>query len=187
MPTSKHRRKAGGKTVKHPGRGKPPREWSPSPAMLAWRTFSNVYCRPFHQQWPGHPAGELLDIVSAGLFDADTRTFHTANKVEMFIKFLEPFEEQDETLVSRTPEQAEAALAFLVEQNMVVVEDELIAIHPRFADVLNPPLAQVDANAGEVSAVSPVFGCLWGLPNDPHALPQRLGEQSCFDRPPPLG
>ena len=118
MPPSKHRRKAGGKSVKHPGRGKPPREWPPSAAMLAWRTFSDAYCRPFHQQWPGHPAGELLDIVSAGLFDADTRTFYTADKAEIFAEFLEPFEEEDGTSVTRTPEQAEAALAFLVEQAM---------------------------------------------------------------------
>ena len=146
MPQSKHRRKAGGKSVKHPGRGKPPREWPLSPAMLAWRTFSDAYCRPFHQQWPGHSAGELLDIVSDPLFDPDTRTFHTANKAEIFTEFLEPFEEEDGTSVTRTPAQAEVALAFLVEQAMVVVEDELIAIHPRFADVLNPPLAQADAN-----------------------------------------
>ncbi len=43
--------------------------------------------------------------------------------------------------------------AFLVEQDMVVVEDELIAIHPRFADMLNPLLAQADANGGQVSVV----------------------------------
>jgi hypothetical protein len=36
-------------------------------------------------------------------------------------------------------------LAFLVEQAMVVLEDELTSIHPRFANVLNPPLAQADA------------------------------------------
>ncbi len=40
--------------------------------------------------------------------------------------------------------------AFLVEQDMVVVEDERIAIHPPFADVLTPLLAQADANAGQV-------------------------------------
>ena len=153
MPQSKHRRKAGGRSVKHPGRGKPPRELPPSPAMPAWRTFSNAYCRPFHQQWPDHPAGELLDIVSADLFDPDTRTFHTANKTEVFTEFLEPFEEEDGTSITRTPAQAEAALAFLVEQAMVVVEDERIAIHPRFADVLIPPLAQADANASLVSIV----------------------------------
>jgi hypothetical protein len=50
--------------------------------------------------------------------------------------------------------QAAAALAFLVEQHMVVVENKLrVAIHPRFADVLNPPLARVDANESQVSAV----------------------------------
>jgi hypothetical protein len=36
---------------------------------------------------------------------------------------------------------------------MVVVEDELIAIHPHFVDVLAPLLAQADANAGRVSVV----------------------------------
>ena len=113
--------------------------------MVAWRTFFNAYCRPFHQQWPDHPAGELLDIVSADLFDPDTRTFHTANKTEIFTEFLELFEKEDGTFVTRTPAQAEAALAFLVEQDMVVVEDERIAIHPHFADVLNPPVVQADA------------------------------------------
>lgn len=120
MPTSKHRRKAGGKSVKHPGRGKPPREWPPSPAMLAWRTFSDAYCRPFHQQWPGHPACELLDIVSAGLFDADTRTLHTANKAEMFLTFLQPLEDEDGSPVIRTPEQAEAALALGLREGQAI-------------------------------------------------------------------
>ncbi len=53
------------------------------------------------------------------------------------------FEEEDGTSVTRSPAQA-----FLVEQAMVVVEDERISIHPRFADVLNPPVAQVDADVG---------------------------------------
>jgi len=88
MPTSKHRRKAGGKSLRHPGRGKLPRERPLSPAMLAWRTFSNAYCRLLHQQWPDDPAGDLLDIVSDVLFGPDMRTFHTANKAEMFLAFM---------------------------------------------------------------------------------------------------
>ncbi len=155
MPQSKHRRKAGGKSVKHPGRGKPPREPPPSAEMVVWDKFSSAYNRPFHRQWSDNPggAGEMLDIVSAAVMDMRAVAFRTADKSEIFTEFLEPFEKEEGTSVTRTPEQAEAALAFLVEQDMVVVEDERIAIHPRFADVLNLPLAQVDANAGQVSVV----------------------------------
>jgi hypothetical protein len=135
MPTSKHRRKAGGKSIKHPGRGKLPRERPPSPDMVVWGRFSSAYNRPFHRQWPDNPGGvgEMVDIVSAAVLDMRAVAFRAVDKSETFTEFLEPLEDEDGTSVTRTPEQAEAALAFLVEQAMVVVVGELISIHPRFS------------------------------------------------------
>ena len=164
MPQSKHRRKAGGKSVKHPGRGKASRELPPSPAMLAWRTFSNAYCRPFHRQWPGHPAGELLDIVSAGLFDADMRIFHTVNKVEIFTAFLQPFEEEDGTSVTRTPARLQRPLdgadAFSAVIGQRLVRGVAAAI---LAQPLEQCLADVGFAIGDLS--SPTLDLDPGLPD----------------------
>jgi hypothetical protein len=132
---------------------------------VVWDRFSSAYNRSFHRQWPDNPGGigEVVDIVSAAVLDMRAVAFRTADKSEIFTEFLEqPFEEEDGTSVTRTPKQAEAALAFLVEQAMVVVKDELISIHPRFADVLNPPSAQADANESPVSTEWPVLRWLWG-------------------------
>src|SRR6195952_3054885 len=76
MPRSKHRRKKGGKAIKRPGHGKPPREM-PLPAdTIAFMRFGEIYRVPFHAAWPDHQAGYMVDLVSDAGFDFVTRTFH---------------------------------------------------------------------------------------------------------------
>jgi hypothetical protein len=50
MPRSKHRRKPGGKAVRHPGRGTP-REPALSPEDVLWQRFTDAYTRPFHEKY----------------------------------------------------------------------------------------------------------------------------------------
>ena len=62
----------------------------------------------------------------------------------------------------RTLAQADADLAFLVKQHMVVVADEMVSIHPRLADVLTPLLAQADANESQFSTELWTVTSGWG-------------------------
>ena len=47
MPVSKHRRKRGGKSVRHPGRGKVPTIPPLPPDLQAWQKFRDGYIAPF--------------------------------------------------------------------------------------------------------------------------------------------
>jgi len=152
--------------VKRPGSNRPERRspitaseaaWIKS-SEEAWRRFSDEYRGPFHKAWPDgvRGAGLMLDVVSDALFDPDTLTFPAVNKAEIFSTYLEPLEGEDESLGDLTPEGADAALRFLVDQNMVVVEGDMISIHPRFADVLTSSPAPPDAIDGPVSTPEPV-------------------------------
>jgi hypothetical protein len=146
MPKSKHRRKAGGKSVQHPGRSRS--HDSPlsvaeldeisSPPVTAFDKilgrYFDAYLGPFHQQ--AHPeceyAGELLDLVSDATFDPATPAFHTANKTELLQTFISRTEIKDGCEISRTLEEAETALHYLAEKEMVVVDGDAVSTHPRF-------------------------------------------------------
>jgi hypothetical protein len=147
MPRPKHRHKAGGKSVK--GSGQNMRVSSPTltASDRAWVLFNVAYKKTFFQEWPTHEtAAFLLDIVSDQIFDPDTLAYITARKDKVFSAFVEPFEDEDGNLLTQSTEDAEAALDFLVEQNMVVVDGDTISLHPRFADVLTGPPASGDVN-----------------------------------------
>jgi hypothetical protein len=159
MPRSKHRRKAGGKSVKRPGHNKPWREAPLTAVQAAWQRFGDAYLRPFHRQWRDREqAGYMLDLVAEAIFDPDRFTFHAAEKEAVLPAFLAPSEEDDRTPVNWTPEDADAALRFLIEENMVVMDGNLISIHPRFLDVLAGSPALVDANKGQNLTSSPIYG-----------------------------
>ncbi len=135
MPRSKHRRKAGGKAVKRPGHGKPPREMPLSANVIAFRRFSEIYGAPFHVAGPAHQAAHfMLDLVADAGFNSFTRTFNAISKDALFADFMEPLEEEDGSPLAFTLDQAAAALAFLVEQDMVVVDGDQVLIPPRFVD-----------------------------------------------------
>jgi hypothetical protein len=151
MPRPKHRRKPGGKSVKHPGRGKPGWELPMTASEAALQKFTDTFCRPFHQQWRERDerVSYMLDLVAEAIFDPDAPTFRTFNKNVVLPTFLAPFEEEDGSSVTWTPEDADAALSVLAQQEMVVIDGDLISIHPRFAGVMDDPLTQADANGSQ--------------------------------------
>jgi hypothetical protein len=117
--------------------------------------YVRAYVVPFHKQWIGRTdgAGFLLDLAADAFFDpADPTQFQTASKRAVFYAFLEPpafdlpLDENSPQLPSLTQEDAERALAFLVEQTMVVVDGDAVSIHPRFGDILNQSPPQGDLN-----------------------------------------
>lgn len=156
MPRSKHRRKPGGKSVRHPGRGKPARDWSRSPAMQAWDAFSSGYNGPFHAAFPraSLDAGFLLDLIAEACFDVDRRELRPTDKATVFAGFMEPFEAEAEWDQGSPPaphetiESAEAALSFLAGQGMVEVAGDRISVPARFIPAEPAPAAP--GPAGEV-------------------------------------
>jgi len=115
MPTSKHRRKPGGKSVAHPDRGKPP----PRVEVHVDRLQRTV-ARPFYRQFGNdHPAGFMLDLALEVLADAPG-----ASRAGITAEFL-----QEEN----TAQQADEAWAFLVAQEIVTVDGDTVMLHPRFA------------------------------------------------------
>jgi hypothetical protein len=151
MPRSKHWRKPGGKSVKHPGRGKPGFELPMTASEAALPKFTDAFCRPFHQQWRERDerVSYMLDLVAEAIFDPDSVTFLTFNENAVLPTFLAPFEEEDGSSVTWTLEDADAALSVLARQEMVVIDGDLISIHPRFAGVMDDPLTQADANGSQ--------------------------------------
>lgn len=129
MPRSKHRRKPGGKSVRHPGRNKP--RWPPprSAATIRWEQYYDEIAAPFYRQ--SHPecdyAGELLDLITDAVYNAETPQFRPADKDLLFAEFVEPHEREDGTELVRTLEEAETALRYLVKLDLVVDEDGMVS------------------------------------------------------------
>ena len=131
MPRSKHRRKPGGKAVAHPGRGKT-RELPLSPEDVLWRRFVDGYTRPFHEKYGDSAfggAGDMLDLIEEGAFVATgSGRLQPVSKAAVFREFVVPLDLEDD-VPARDPE---AALAFLVEQGMVEVAGDTIAVPASF-------------------------------------------------------
>jgi hypothetical protein len=113
-------------------------EISPPPVTAFDRIlgrYFDAYLGPFHQQ--AHPecdyAVELLDLVSDATFDPATPTFRSASKTELLQTFISRIETKDGREISRTLEEAEAALRYLTEKEMIVVDGDVVSTHPRFA------------------------------------------------------
>ena len=149
MPRSKHRHKAGGKSVARPGQRQTVRVRPVSAAEAAWDKFGDAYYGPFHKRWPNHEAGYLLDIISDDVFNAGTASFRSASKKAVFDRFLEPLSDFDGSVEILSPAQADAALAFLIQEEMIVIDGDAISVHPRFQDVMTRPLADDGAREGQ--------------------------------------
>src|SRR5271166_2825935 len=144
MPRSKHRRKPGGKAVKHPGRvrGKLLRMPSEMEAEIdLWQRFEAGYTVPFHENFPDDPldAGYMLDLISDAAFvPVGSGVLQPVSRVDVFRQFTRPLDEDlspregDPPPKHEAPESAEAALTFLVGQGMVVVADDEITVPARF-------------------------------------------------------
>jgi hypothetical protein len=126
MPFSKHRRKPGGKSVRHPERRKlgtqPLEMLADTPEKARWRRFAEGYTVPFHAKRDGEPldASRLLEIIAAEAFEtfdpATDEALWLVSKVEAFRLFTDCEEPGHEV------EDAEAALRFLEQEGMVEVE-----------------------------------------------------------------
>jgi hypothetical protein len=131
MPRSKHRRKPGGKAVRHPGRGTP-KEPAPSPEDVLWHRFTDGYTRPFHEKYGDSAAGGagyMLDLIEEGVFVATGGgCLKPVSKAAVFREFMVSSDLEDEM----PARDAETALAFLVDQGMVEVTGDEITVPARF-------------------------------------------------------
>jgi hypothetical protein len=99
MPRSKHRRKPGGKAVKHPGRVRGTLLRMPSEMKAEidlWQRFDAGYTAPFHASFPDHPldAGYMLDLISEAAFVSDgSGALQPASRADVFRQFTRPLED----------------------------------------------------------------------------------------------
>jgi hypothetical protein len=132
MPVSKHRRKPGGKSVRHPGRGKVPTIPPLPPDLQAWRKFHDGYIAPFRAALEGNTvAHEILDLIADRAWQYNA-PLQAVSKAEVLRELAQPI---DELCPGRTAEEVERALAFLVEQGMVDVAGDQISVPTRFQQV----------------------------------------------------
>jgi hypothetical protein len=134
MPVSKHRRKPGSKSVRHPGRSprKAPAIPPLPPEMRAWEKFRDGYTAPFFAATEGDTvAHEVLDMIADRAWHYNA-PLQAVSKAEVLREMAQPI---DALCPGRTTEEVERALAFLVEQGMVEVEGEQITVPARFQQV----------------------------------------------------
>ena len=132
MPVSKHRRKRGGKSVRHPGRGKVPTIPPLPPDLQAWRKFHDGYIAPFRAALEGNTvAHEILDLIADRAWQYNA-PLQAVSKAEVLREMAQPI---DELCPGRTAEEVERALAFLVEHGMVEVVGDQITVPARFQQV----------------------------------------------------
>jgi hypothetical protein len=135
MPKSKHRRKAGGKSIKHPGRVRQLRERA---ERSAERQFIERYGHAFYRQFPNETAaGFMVDLLSDTVqFNGEVVESKPIAKAELFRRFVDPagVPDTDDEIEVYTLETAETALAFLGEHGMAEVSGDEVAVPDRFLD-----------------------------------------------------
>ena len=129
MPRSKHRRKPGGKSVRHPGRGKAPKPLPLDAEAEAYRQMIHAVAAPFHEQ-TGYdaPAGYLLDLALDEFWVRPS-----ISRIAITSHFLQSVEDEDGTMLCYKPEEAEAAWAALIADEFVVLDGDTVSLHPRIA------------------------------------------------------
>jgi len=129
MPVSKHRRKPGGKSVRHPGRGKVPTIPPLPPDLQAWQKFRDGYIAPFLVALEGNMvAHEILDLIADRAWQYHA-PLQAVSKAEVLRELAQPL---DDLCPGRTAEEVERALAFLIEHGMVEVAGDQISVPARF-------------------------------------------------------
>ena len=113
----------------HPGRGKT-RELPRSPEDVLWHRFVDGYTRPFHERYGDSAVGGAGDMLEEGAFVATgSGRLQPVSKAAVFREFMVPLDLDEDDVPAR---DAEAALAFLVEQGMVEVAGDTITVPARF-------------------------------------------------------
>ena len=117
--------------MRHPGRGTQ-REPALSPEDVLWHRFTDGYTRPFHEKYGDSAAGDagyMLDLIEEGVFVATGGgRLKPVSKAAVFREFMGPPDLEDEM----PARDADAALAFLVDQGMVEVAGDEITVPARF-------------------------------------------------------
>ena len=132
MPVSKHRRKPGGKSVRHPGRGKVPTIPPLPPDLQAWRKFHDGYIAPFLPALEGNTvAHEVVDLIADRAWQYNA-PLQAVSKAEVLREMAQPIED---LYPGRSTEETDRALAFLVEHGMVEVAGDQITVPARFQQV----------------------------------------------------
>ena len=107
-------------------------------ALVLWRQFRDGYNQSFQDDSAPPGAGYMLDLIADAAFDMPgSGSLRPVSKADVFGEFMWPLDPEDwegEVLPPKheTPESAEAALAFLVEQEMVEVAGDTITVPARF-------------------------------------------------------
>src|SRR3954465_5684643 len=111
MPVSKHRRKPGGKSVRHPGRGKVPTIPPLPPDLQAWRKFHDGYIAPFRAALEGNMVGqEVVDMIAERAWQ-DNAPVTAVSKAEVLRETRHPI---DDLYPGRTANPRRRALALMV-------------------------------------------------------------------------
>jgi hypothetical protein len=132
MPVSKHRRKPGGRSLHHPGRGKALTRPLLPPDVEAWRKFRAAYAVPFFEATEGQDDAHCaLDIITEYAWQYNDPML-AVSKATVLREMSEPIEGHHP---GRTAEEAERALALLVEHGMIEVNGDQITIPARFQPV----------------------------------------------------
>ena len=136
--------KPGGKAVKHPGRvsGTLLRMPSEMEAEIdLWQRFEAGYTAPLHESLPDDPlnAGYMLDLISDAAFvPVGDGSLQPVSRADVFRQFTRPLDNDPSLWEGKpppkheSPESAEAAMTFLVEQGMVVVTGDEITVPTHF-------------------------------------------------------
>jgi hypothetical protein len=132
MPVSKHRHKPGGKSVRHPGRGKVPMIPLLPPDLQAWQKFRDGYIAPFLAALEGNTvAHEVADLIADRAWQYNA-PLQAVSKAEVLREMAQPI---DDLCPGRIAEEVERALAFLVEHGMVEMAGDQITVPARFQQV----------------------------------------------------
>jgi hypothetical protein len=145
MPKSKHRRKPGGKSVKHPGMAQASRtrqEQANAALLRAPPILTAYHAEAFKIFGSDDPqsACYMADLIEEWYDEPVPLAKIVAMKDELFAAFVKPHEGSagpvELSLFGpepiRTVEEAETALALLVKHELVKVDGDRITIHPRF-------------------------------------------------------
>jgi hypothetical protein len=145
MPRSKHRHKKGGKAVAHPGRvrtihaGIRPLD-NTSTRLEEYTRVQTTFLQPIVDAWPKFEqtdpkrySADVADYILDLAYDYKALTFGPVSKSKLLEYYAaQGSEDVDFLPPPLTVADTEAALAFLVESELVEVEGDAITLHRRF-------------------------------------------------------
>ena len=127
MPQSKHRHKSGGKATKRLGAAAK-KEMRDLLIEYFKESYFLPFCEKFRDNDPCDSQSLLLYFTMLALGQEDI-VIAPVEKNRLFGIFTSDIGDGS---LPRTTETAEAALAFLIEERMILIDGDQITVHPRF-------------------------------------------------------